>query len=159
MSTTQRDEKPAPSDGVGDDLSGLPDHIVLYDGVCGLCHRGVRSLMGLDRDRILHFAPLQGETAARLGIVWEDDGPASADTFVFVDNTGPEPVHHERMDGVAAELRAIGRLAPVAAIIRHTPKRIADGAYKVIAASRYRLFGKFDQCELPTRSQRERFLP
>ena len=147
------------SDGADAELADLPPYIVLYDGVCGLCHRGVRSLMGLDRDRILHFAPLQGETAARLGVQWDDDGPAAADTFVFVDNTGDAPVHHERMDGVAAELKAIGRLAPVAAVIRITPEPVADLAYKAIAASRYRLFGKFDQCELPTRSQRERFLP
>ncbi len=137
----------------------LPSYVVLYDGVCGLCHSGVRALMGLDRDRALHFAPLQGTTAARLGITWDDDGPAAADTFVFVDNTGPEPVLHERMDGVAAELRAIGRMTPVAAIIERTPKPIANGAYKLIAATRYRLFGKLDQCELPTRSQRERYLP
>ncbi len=142
-----------------DDLADLPPYVVLYDGVCGLCHRGVRSLMGLDRDRLLHFAPLQGETAARLGIVWSDDGPASADTFVFIDNTGAEPVHHERMDGVAAELRAIGRMRPVAAVIETMPKSIADGIYRLIAASRYRLFGQFDECKLPARSQRERFLP
>ena len=112
-----------------------------------------------DRDRLLHFAPLQGETAARLGVDWDDDGPASADTFVFVDNTGAEPVLHERMAGVAAELRAIGRMRPLAAILEWTPDVVADGIYKLIAASRYRLFGRFDQCELPTRSQRERFLP
>ncbi len=143
----------------GDDLSDLPPYVVLYDGVCGLCHRGVRALMGLDRDRLLHFAPLQGETAARLGVDWDDDGPASADTFVFVDNTGVEPVLHERMAGVAAELRAIGRMRPLAAVLEMTPAVVADGVYKLIAASRYRLFGQFDQCELPTKSQRERFLP
>lgn len=146
-------------DATGDDLSDLPPYVVLYDGVCGLCHRGVRALMGLDRDRLLHFAPLQGETAARLGVDWDDDGPASADTFVFVDNTGSEPVLHERMAGVAAELRAIGRMRPLAAILEWTPDVVADSIYKLIAASRYRLFGRFDQCELPTRSQRERFLP
>ncbi|MDE0803695.1 MAG: hypothetical protein OSA99_10260 [Acidimicrobiales bacterium] len=97
------------------DLSDLPPYLVLYDGVCGLRHRGVRSLMGLDKDRILHFAPPQGQTTARL--------------------------------------------APVVARIRIAPKRVADAAYTAIAASRYRLFGKFDQCELPTRSRRERFLP
>lgn len=142
-----------------DSFVDLPDYIVLYDGVCGLCHRGVRALMDLDRDRKLHFAPLQGDTAKRLGVNWDDDGPAGGDTFVFVDNTGTVPVHHERMDGVRAELKAIGRMKPVAFIIGIVPKPIANLAYKGIAASRYRLFGKFDECKLPTKSQRERFLP
>lgn len=137
----------------------LPPYVVLYDGVCGLCHRGVRALMDLDRDRLLHFAPLQGETAAQLGIDWDPDAPPGDATFVFVDNTGARPVHHERMDGVVAELDAIGRLPVVAAVLWRTPKPLADAAYRLIAASRYRLFGRLDECRLPTRSQRERFLP
>lgn len=137
----------------------LPPYVVLYDGVCGLCHRGVRALMDLDRGRQLHFAPLQGETAAHLGVDWDPDAPPGDATFVFVDNTGVEPKHHERMDGVAAELEVIDRFRALAWALRRTPKPIADGLYRLIAASRYRLFGRLDQCELPTRSQRERFLP
>lgn len=148
-----------PAEATSPDTADLPPYIVLYDGVCGLCHRGVRALMDLDRDHLLHYAPLQGETAARLGVEWDDDGPAGDDTFVFVDNTGPAPVHHERMDGVIAELRAIDRLPVVATVLQWTPKPVADAMYRAIAASRYRLFGQFDECRLPTRSQRERFLP
>ena len=69
--------------------------------------------------------------------VQPDAGPTSS----------AEPVHHERMDGVVAELRAIGRMRPVAAVLEVTPKRVADGTYRAIAASRYRLFGQFDECK------------
>lgn len=137
----------------------LPPFVVLYDGVCGLCHRGVRTLIDLDRDGLLHYAPLQGSTAAGLGIDWDPDAPPADATFVFVDNTGDRPRHHERMDGVVAELDAIGRLPVVAAVLRRTPKPLADGLYRLIAANRYRLFGRMDECRLPTRSQRARFLP
>jgi len=47
-------------------------HVVFYDGVCGLCDRSVQFLLARDRERVLHFAPLQGPTAAavlgRLGL-------------------------------------------------------------------------------------------
>ncbi len=156
--TDMTDTAAIPAD-VSAATSDLPPYIVLYDGVCGLCHRGVRALMDLDKDRELHFAPLQGDTAARLGIDWDPEALPIDATFVFVDNTGAAPVHHERMDGVVAELRAIGRMPALATVLRVTPKPIANGLYRVIAASRYRLFGRFDECKLPTRSQRERFLP
>ena len=152
----------APASGPGeapDPVGDLPAYVVLYDGVCGLCHRGVRALMDLDRERQLHFAPLQGTTAERLGIDWDPEAPSGDATFVFVDNTGAVPVHHERMDGVVAELDVIGRLPFVASVLRRMPRFLADGLYRVIAASRYRVFGRMDECRLPTRSQRERFLP
>lgn len=38
-------------------------HLVLYDGVCGLCDRTVQFLAAEDRDRVLHYAPLQGSAA------------------------------------------------------------------------------------------------
>lgn len=137
----------------------MPEHVVLYDGSCVLCHRGVRALMALDTDQRLHFAPLQGSTAKALGVVWDDDAPAGDATFRYVDNTGATPVLHERMDGVAAELDAIGRLPLLARAIRLTPKPVADGLYRLIAANRFRLFGRYDQCRLPTSSERSRLLP
>ena len=45
--------------------SPSPQPLILYDGVCGLCHASVRWLMKRDRGR-LRYAPLQGETASAL---------------------------------------------------------------------------------------------
>ena len=43
----------------------IPEPVVLYDGQCGLCHHTVKGLLKRDRGQ-LWYAPLQGETAARL---------------------------------------------------------------------------------------------
>ena len=48
--------------------AALPPRIVLFDGVCVFCERSVGWLLKHDRDRRLHFAPLQGATAAALRI-------------------------------------------------------------------------------------------
>jgi len=153
-----------PSGAVGDlsdlsDLSDLPDYVVLYDGVCGLCNKAVRSLLGLDQEKRLHFAALQGETAARLGIAWDADGPAADATFRFVDGRGGTPVITERMDAAVAALGAIDRLPVLRFLLRHTPRVVNDFVYRQIAASRYRLFGKYDECRIPTKKERARFLP
>ena len=48
------------------DAPPTPPRIVLYDGVCGLCDKLVQFLVARDRNRLLRYAPLQGDTAARL---------------------------------------------------------------------------------------------
>lgn len=136
----------------------LPDFIVFYDGVCALCNEGIRQLMRLDTDAKLRYAPLQGETAKAVGIEWDDDAPDHEATFRFVDTTGPEPKISERMTAVADELAAIDRFPLVQAWIRLSPKPVMDLLYTGIAASRYRLFGKYDECRLPTPEERALFL-
>lgn len=134
-------------------------YVVFYDGVCVLCHVGMKQLMKLDRLGVLHYAQLQGETAKSFGIDWDDTANAGTQTFVFIDNSGPEPVIHERMRAVRAELEVIGRLKPVTLLLRVIPLPITNALYRVIAATRYRLWGTYDVCPLPPAEVRSRFLP
>ena len=134
-------------------------YIVFFDGVCVLCHTGMKQLMALDRHGQLHYAQLQGETAKSFGIDWDDEGAAGSQTFVFIDNSGPEPVRYERMRAVRAELEAIGRWKPVTWALRVIPLPVTNALYRVIAATRYRLWGRYDVCPLPPVDVRSRFLP
>ena len=148
-------------DATGDDLSDLPPYVVLYDGVCGLCHRGVRALMGLDRDRLLHFAPLQGETAATVRAGFPDRFPVDIDTFVYLepgDDFAGRRIHLRSeavfalADDLGGELRWITRF-------RWLPRWLTDLAYRLFASNRYRMFGKLEACDVPTPADRARLLP
>lgn len=134
-------------------------YVVFYDGVCVLCHTGMGLLMRLDREHRLHYAQLQGETAKSFGIDWDDDASPGSQTFVFVDNSGPEPVVYERMRAVRAELEVIGRWKPVTWALRVIPLPVTNLLYRLIAATRYRLFGTYETCPLPPPEVRSRFLP
>lgn len=158
-------------------------YIVFYDGVCVLCHTGMRQLIGLDRDGLLHYAQLQGETARSFGIDWSDDGSPGTQTFVFIDNSGDAPVVYERMRAVRAELEVIDRLPAVTFALRVIPLPISNALYRLIAATRYRLWGSYTTgdsgetgavgviprllrrsaepvaCPMPPRRARSRFLP
>ncbi|MGH7338670.1 MAG: thiol-disulfide oxidoreductase DCC family protein, partial [Myxococcota bacterium] len=59
--------------------------IILYDGVCGLCSRTVQWLIPRDRDRVLRYAPLQGETAAALRERYPEI-PRTLESVVLVDD-------------------------------------------------------------------------
>jgi len=135
-------------------MDALPPRIVLYDGVCGLCDRLVQFLVARDRERMLRYAPLQGDTAARLR---ERHGeiPTDLDTMVFVDESG-----------VYLRSRAFARIARylpmpwrLGAVLRFVPRFLADAVYGLVARSRYRIFGKVEACGLPTKEERQLLLP
>lgn len=135
------------------------DYIVFFDGICVLCHTGMKQLQALDTEGKLHYAQLQGETAEAFGIEWDESASAGSQTFAFVDNTGPEPVVHQRMRAVRAELEAIDRLPVLQFLLRVVPLPISDLVYRLIAATRYRIFGTYDECPIPPPDVRARFLP
>ncbi len=129
--------------------------ILLYDGVCGLCARSVRWILRHERDHDMRFAPLQGETAAALR-ARHPRIPTELSTVVLVD---PE---HDRVHlrskaflYAARHLRAPWRWLYG---LRWIPGFLPDLGYRVVAALRYRIFGKKDACEIPAPDQRARFL-
>lgn len=131
-----------------------PRHVVLYDGVCGLCNHAVQFLLRVDRRRALLFAPLQGETAAAAR-ARHPEIPADLDTVVYLED---ERVH--------LRSRAFVRLArllpyPWRALswLWIVPRPLADVVYRLVARVRYRLFGKYDTCRIPAPDERARFLP
>lgn len=132
----------------------LPSRIVLYDGVCGLCHRMVSWLVRRDRDHMLWFAPIQGETAARLRAL-HPEIPTGLDTVVFVDEGG---VHLRSK----AFLHAARHLPPPwrwASGLRWLPGYVLDPFYRLVARVRYRVWGRSDTCRVPAVQDRSRLLP
>ncbi|MHC4817599.1 MAG: thiol-disulfide oxidoreductase DCC family protein, partial [Planctomycetota bacterium] len=77
----------------------LPPRLVLFDGICGFCDRAVRWLIERDRFGHLHFAPLQGETAAALRRR-HPEIPEDIDAIVYVETDASGERVHLRSDAV-----------------------------------------------------------
>ena len=150
VSCTRNGGRPVPT--------ALPERLVLYDGVCGLCSRTVRWLLAHDPERVLRYAPLQGAVAETLRHTWPERFPSSLETLVFVDSSGDEIAILRRSGAVWAILRAIGGLPRVLRWLPWIPSLIADPLYRVVSALRYRVFGRFDQCQIPSPDERDLFL-
>lgn len=131
-------------------------HIVLYDGVCGLCGHFVQFVLARDPDGHFAFLPQQHELASR----WIALEPAAQppESVAVVTNVGtPEEALLERSD---AALFVLGELASPWRHLRHlrwVPRFLRDLVYRGVAAMRYRLFGKKDSCDLPSAAIRQRF--
>lgn len=154
--TTSSDSENAAANSEAD----RPTNVVFFDGVCGLCNRFVDFLLSRDHRGAIRFAPLQGETAERVvSGEWrvEGSGTRTFDTIVWLDSSGREFVRS------SAAVRVLRRLGGVWSLIGWLlwliPRPLRDIGYRLIAANRYRLFGKKETCRLPSPAERERFLP
>lgn len=147
----------APAAPTGD---ALPPRIVLYDGVCGLCNRTVSWLLARDRagdgsrQRMLWFAPLQGETAARLRAL-HPEIPRALESVVYVDHGRV----HLRSKAFLHLARHLGRPWRWAYALRWLPAAPLDLLYRLIARIRYRVWGQYDTCRLPATDEKDRLLP
>lgn len=133
--------------------------LMLYDGVCGLCDRVVQFVLARDHDDRFRFAPLQGPTAARV-LSRHGIDAGDLDTFHLVLDVGrPTERVVSRGRGAAVTLKRLGgpwrALGVVLAVL---PRPLVDLGYRMVARVRYRVWGRADQCVLPSPQQRAKFL-
>jgi predicted DCC family thiol-disulfide oxidoreductase YuxK len=133
--------------------------IVLYDGVCAMCNGGVRFLLKNDRDGRLLFAPLQDAFAR--GILSRHGRNADdLDTIsVVIDHALPSERVQVRSGAMLQVLKEAGGIwRKLAILLGVLPTRLLDWVYNPIARHRYRLFGRYDSCPLPSPEDRARFV-
>ncbi len=130
----------------------LPDRIVLFDGVCGFCNHTVDFLLRRDRRGLFRFAPLQGPTAAGLIPV---DVRGRLDTMAYY----RQGEVFYRTAAVVRILQDLGGVwSGLGTALWLIPGPLRDIGYRCVSAVRYRLFGKYESCRMPTAEERERFL-
>lgn len=136
-------------------MTAPPARIVLYDGVCGFCNGSVRWLAAHDRDARLHYAPLQGETAAALR-ARHPKIPTELETIAYVEEDGRISMQSAAVFRVLRELPAPWRW--IAALRPLLPRTVWDAAYRAFARRRYRWFGRLEACPIPPPALRARIL-
>jgi len=132
--------------------------IILFDGVCGLCNRLNQFLLKRDHNDRLRFASLQSRFAREL---LERHGLSAEDldtVYVVLAHGTPEERLLWRSDAILYVVRQLGGVWEVAALGYFLPRFIRDRLYNLVAANRYRVFGKSDACMLPEPHQRTKFI-
>ncbi|MGE0709306.1 MAG: thiol-disulfide oxidoreductase DCC family protein [Planctomycetota bacterium] len=140
----------------------VPPPLLLYDGECGLCDRTVQAVLERDARGLVHFAPLQGQTArAVLTRHGRDPAPPRFDSVVLVEGFGGARERLvERSDAAIALARHLGgRSASLARFLELIPRPLRDAAYGLVARNRHRLFPPPSACRIPRPGERVRFLP
>ena len=128
-------------------------HIVLFDGVCNLCHGGVQFIIRRDDHDRFQFASLEGDPGWRLLQEYAVQG--KTDSIVLIESRGKVSTESSAILRIALKLP---RLYPVLGMLLIIPKFIRDPMYRFIASRRYRWFGKKEACPLPSKKQQAKFL-
>jgi len=130
------------------------DHpVVLFDGVCNLCAGVVQFVIRRDPEGVFRFAPLQSavgeELAADCGVATEE-----LETMVLVED-GECYTKSDAALRIAGHLGGVYGLLPPLGVL---PKGLRDSVYDAVAEHRYTVFGRREQCMVPTPDIRARFL-
>ncbi|MDC3337419.1 DCC1-like thiol-disulfide oxidoreductase family protein [Flavobacteriales bacterium] len=127
--------------------------IILFDGVCNLCNSSVRRIIKKERNPIFKFASIQSDFGQNILIQYNKD-PKKMDSIVLVKNKR-----------IYEKSRAIFRIAfqlkmpyPCIYIFWLIPYFARDWVYDIIAANRYKWYGKSEECWIPTAELSDRFI-
>jgi predicted DCC family thiol-disulfide oxidoreductase YuxK len=133
--------------------------VILYDGICGLCNRFVKFVLRRDRDDAFQFAPLQSDFARDL-LRQHGLSPDDLDTvYLVLGRDGPREQILARSEAVAEVLRRLGGTWKLAGrILERLPRPARGLAYRMVASNRYRLFGRYNTCPLPSEPDRRKFI-
>jgi predicted DCC family thiol-disulfide oxidoreductase YuxK len=135
-----------------------PYTLILYDGVCGLCHALVSFLIRRDKRDRLRFAALQSSLGQEL-VRKHGGDPETLSTVYLVEGHGTDS-EFVRTRGKAA-LYALDRLGGawrILGILRFLPAFLLNLGYALVARFRYQLFGKRETCAIPDAADRAKFL-
>ena len=129
------------------------DRVVLFDGVCRLCSTWVRFLIRFDREHKFKLATVQSEEGQAIlsffGLPLDE-----YETMLLIEG--------DQMYGKSnAFFRVVRQLPfpwPVLSCFGLIPRTLRDRVYDCIARNRYRWFGKYDTCRMPSAAERKRFL-
>ena len=131
--------------------------VLLYDGLCGFCDGTVRFILEHDRRGALRFATLQGDFAR--GVIERHAELAGVDSLVLVERgaSGEERIY-VRSEGALQVAKYLGGAWTLARGLRIVPRFLRDLVYDGFARVRYRVFGRYDACPIPSAEQRARFI-
>lgn len=126
--------------------------ILLYDGDCGFCSRGVLFAYARDPKGWIRFASLQGDVGRAL--LAEHALPSDLGTVVLIDEKGA----HVRSTAVLRTARLLRWPWSWAYAFVALPRPLRDWGYRQFAKHRHRWGPAVAACEIPTPGLRARML-
>ncbi|KAJ9467073.1 hypothetical protein DIPPA_00569 [Diplonema papillatum] len=128
--------------------------VLLVDGKCVMCNWCVRFIAERNAAGNIFFETQQSEKGQQL--LRKYDQPNDLSTVVLFEKPSPgDPTR--AFTRSTAILRACGELSmpwKLLANLTVIPSVVRDTCYNMVAASRYTLFGKKDECSLPASTVR-----
>lgn len=132
--------------------SGLPQNLMVFDGICVLCSGAVRFVLAHERAPDFAFTPVQSELGQRVLAALGQPLDGNNSMVIVADGR-----YYLKSDALARLARGLRPPWSWGAGLRVLPKRWRDRAYDCLARNRYNIFGRYDTCRVPDAALRKRF--
>ena len=130
----------------------LEHPVMFFDGECIFCTKALQFFIKVDTEELIRYTTLQSEEGQllmdRLHIS-ED-----MDSVLLVDNGQ----YFTRSDVTFHLMKKMKYPWRALSILIYIPKVIRDFFYGIVAKYRYKIFGKYDQCMIPSAEQKHLFI-
>lgn len=134
------------------------EHLILYDGVCGLCNRMNRFVLRHDTGAVFDFASLQS-SVGRSVLQRFGRNTENLTTFYVVVNYGSEfPALLAKGQAASFVMKTLDATGGWLRVLQLFPNALLDLGYGLIARNRYRIFGQSESCLMPNAEFRKRFI-
>lgn len=127
--------------------------ILLFDGICNLCNKLVIFIIRRDKKAKIRFSPLQSPEAASL-LKPGSFSVVNMKSIVFIEGTS----HTLKSSAILHIFKVLGGGWSILYGLIIIPEFIRDYFYDLIAKNRYRIFGRSENCMIPSDEISDRFL-
>lgn len=134
-------------------MTALNKPVLLFDGVCNLCNGVVQFVIKRDPEGRFKFSSLQSNTGQEL---LEKFNLPTTDFESFVLIEGDR--YYKKSTAALRLFKKLGGGWQLLYAFMIIPAPIRDFFYSLVANNRYKVFGRADQCWIPTPDLRARFL-
>lgn len=124
--------------------------IIAYDGVCNLCNALVRFVIRHDKKSVFKFVSLQSE---KFSSYFPNEMPDMK--TVLLKSNGKI---YRQSSAILQIFYHLGGAWKIFLVFYLLPPFLRNFLYRLIAISRYRVFGRTNHCQIPDRSIANRFL-
>jgi len=131
----------------------LPEHLLLFDGVCVLCNNTVHFILKRDKVRKFRYASLQSDFGTSVLLNFNLDKNLT-DSVVYVRKGNV----YVKFDAALRIAQTFGGFWKLTIVFYIFPRFFRNWMYDIVARNRYRWFGKNDSCMMPDESVSALFL-
>jgi len=130
----------------------LMERIILFDGECNLCNSSVQFILKRDPKGVFTFTSLQGKTCQEILI--NHGLELKVNSFVLMEGDKL----YLRSEAALRVCKQLNGFWPLFTFLLVVPPLVRDFVYNLVAANRYKWFGKRETCLLTSPEWKSRFL-
>ncbi|MCK4864563.1 MAG: thiol-disulfide oxidoreductase DCC family protein [Gammaproteobacteria bacterium] len=121
------------------------DKLILFDGICKLCNAWCRFIIRYDKNHIFKLASMQSEKGQ--AILKNLELPTEHfETMLYIEHN----IIYEKSNAFIKIVKHLPLPIKLLFLLKIIPGLFRDFIYDRIALNRYKMFGEYNKCTLPT---------